>query len=159
VLLHVSPMQQGSLLVRQLPSIWVRHVPKGTHCPLAAQKVEQHWDDAEQAAPSPVHEHAPQAHVVPQDCVPYVLPDGLHFCTAPGAHTPWPVQVPLCHVPVELQVSVSVPQLPHATCRVSPDVQAPQLPPEHDSPDGHGDAAPHCPQASHVATPLPEHSF
>jgi hypothetical protein len=70
VLLQVSPMQQGRLLVRQLPSIWVRHEPKGTHCPLAAQKVEQHCDEAEHVAPSAEHEHAPHAHEALQVCVP-----------------------------------------------------------------------------------------
>jgi hypothetical protein len=37
------------------------------------------------------HEHAPQAQVEVQDCVPYVL----QLCVVAGEHPPWPAQLPL----------------------------------------------------------------
>jgi hypothetical protein len=39
----------------------------------------------------------------------------LHVIVAAGAHAPCPLQALVCQVPVVLHVSVSVPQLPHAT--------------------------------------------
>jgi hypothetical protein len=67
------------------------------------------------------HEHAPQAQLPEQVCVPYVLQASVAF----GAQTPSPVHVPATHVPDPLQVSVSVPQSPHAAGVVWPGAQTP----------------------------------
>jgi len=48
----------------------------------------------------------------------------LHACVELGAQLPWPVQVPFTQTQPEEQVSVSVPQLPHAAVRVSPGAHA-----------------------------------
>jgi hypothetical protein len=55
----------------------------------------------------------------------------LHAAVAPEAHAPWPAQLPSVQVHDALQVSVSVPQLPHASDRIAPGAHTPcpvQLP-------------------------------
>jgi hypothetical protein len=67
------------------------------------------------------HEHAAHAQLEVQYSVPYVL----HGTEEPGEHTPWPLHVPPCQVPIWLQVSVSLPQLPHPTTIVCPAAHEP----------------------------------
>ena len=67
------------------------------------------------------HEQTPQPHPVVHVCVPYVL----HGWTAPVAQTPCPVHAPSIHVPVALQVCVSLPQLPQATALLWPGPHTP----------------------------------
>ncbi len=65
-------------------------------------------------------EQAPHWHEESQVSLPYVLQDCVLF----GAQTPWPVQVPGGpHWPHPSQVSVALPQSPHATVWVVPGVQ------------------------------------
>jgi hypothetical protein len=67
-------------------------------------------------------EQAPHVQLEVQYCVPYPL----HPCCAPGPHTPWLLQLPpACQEPVGSQVSVVVPQLPHAAVIVCPGAQLP----------------------------------
>jgi hypothetical protein len=60
---------------------------------------------------------------------------------APGEQTPCPVQAPAAHWPHPLQVSVSMPQSPHAIVRVVEGVHTGALAQEH---------APHPQPAEHV---------
>lgn len=99
-----------------------------------------------------VHEHVPHAHVDEHVSVPYVL----QACVAFGAQAPCPPHVPATHMLDELHVSVSVPQLPHATVRVVPGVHTPvHAPARH----WYWHAVPfvHCPLELHVCGVLPEH--
>ncbi len=105
------------------------------------------------------HEQLPHAHVALHVSDPYVL----QVCVAFFAHAPWLEHVPLvCQAPLALQVCVSVPQLPQAAGFVWPGAHTPAQVPVP-VPDTHvllvhaTVVVPHCPQASHVCTPLPEH--
>jgi len=100
-----------------------------------------------------VHEQAPQAQLVLQDCVPYVL----QVCVPFGAQAPWPGHEPLvCQAPLALQLCVSVPQLPQATAFVWPGAQTPVQVPDTQVVFTHPTALPQDPEGSHVSTPLPE---
>jgi hypothetical protein len=71
----------------------------------------------------------------------------LHASVEPGAH-PWPVHAPRLHWPQASHVSVSVPQFPHASCRVAFGVQTGVLAQEH---------PPHAHEPVHVAVPYVLH--
>lgn len=87
-----------------------------------------------------------QLHELVQTRTPQGSPLG-HLSVAPGAHAPWPVQLPLFVQPPhsqpapQVRVWVCVPQLPHATVRVS------VAPAVHEPPPLH---APNAPNAPHV---------
>jgi hypothetical protein len=67
------------------------------------------------------------------------------------------VHVPATHVPDALQVSVSVPQSPHAAGVVWPGAQTPLQAPLTQVWLLHATGLPNWPLESHVSTPLPEH--
>jgi len=67
------------------------------------------------------------------------------------------MQVPATHMPLDPHVSVSVPQLPHNSMRVSPGPQTPVHTPLTHVWFMQATAPPHCPFALQVWTPSPEH--
>jgi hypothetical protein len=88
------------------------------------------WSPGLHAAPAG-HEHAPQVQLDEHVNVPYVL----HGSDSLGEHAPWPKHAPMAQDPW-VQVSVSLPQLPHAagSARICPETHSEHAPPLHTPP-------------------------
>jgi hypothetical protein len=149
-------MSPGVHVPEQTPATQVPlpHAVAAPHCPQpphVSTSMPEHWALPGVHAGAGPHEQLPQEQVDVHDCVPYVL----HICVPFGAHAPWPMHPPVCHVPLALHVCVSVPQLPQGIGLVCAGAHVPvHAPPthvwfEHDS------AVPHCPLPQ-VSTPFPE---
>jgi hypothetical protein len=102
--LHIPPTH--------VPLVHVTGFPYCPHAPHVSTPPDAHVDCPGVHAGAVAQEHAPQAQLAVQVCVPYVL----HPWVEPGTHAPCVEHVPLlCQVPLDVHVCVSIPQLPHGT--------------------------------------------